>query len=179
MSAVYLLDCNCGRSVELRQQQAGSTLDCPECGTEITAPTFRELSKLPRSDKSGSVAKNKTSWSRKKGLLFALGLPLLLMGAMTLGYVGLKYSKLETKRPTLEQVKSNWNVTDEQISQLTPSQAWDQWKKASGVPVGRPGDPVYEHQRRIAKQYNIYLGMGGLLGLTGLGLLGAMMFVND
>ena len=179
MSTVYLLDCECGRSVELRKQQAGSEVTCQNCDRKIIAPTFRELSKLPTAGKSTPVRKRPT-WTRSKGLLFSFGLPLFLLGfaiCATLVYLS---SQLMTERPTLEQALARYGMHEEDMSEFTPIQTWHVWLRARGVSIEamRAYEPYYEGQRRIAKRYQVYIVMSGILGAIGLACLLAMPFAR-
>ena len=182
MSAIYLFECECGRSVELRNQQAGTEIQCPGCDQTISVPTLRELSKLPRLDetKTASAVATKESWSREKGILFALGLPMFLLGSGLLVYLAMQSGKLMTERPTVERAKQMLGFRDSDIMDKDPLETWDTWKKVRAMPIEsvRRFEPYYEEQRRIAARYKIYMAMTGLLAVIGVGLLAAMLMVK-
>lgn len=175
MSPVYLLDCECGRSVEIRRQQAGSQVTCPGCNKAITVPTFRELAKLPMVHVG---TRKQSSWSREEGLLFSIGLPLLLLGGTVFGYFGYQKSQLLTERPTLEEEKARIGATDAAIVKLTPLETWEMWKNYRHLQTYRFREPFYESNRKLASRDNLFMILGVMLGAIGLVCFVALLVVG-
>ena len=88
MKAVYLLPCTCGQKVRVDAGQAGAKVPCT-CGQQLTVPTFRALRELEQEVPvaSAPVRGGATNdWDAIRGILFSVGLLVLLVSAVLVSY---------------------------------------------------------------------------------------------
>ena len=107
MRATYLLPCKCGASLRVTSVQAGETLRCSTCGTEVTVPALRDLEEFELADKPRR-RRHKLRWGARK-ILITLGLYVTAGSLIALAI-------LWAKRPELPDP-----------STLTPLESWRVW----------------------------------------------------
>jgi hypothetical protein len=172
----YLLPCQCGRQIPISTSQAGETLTC-ECGQSQTAPKLRELRQLPLAGYE-EPARSGLAWSRKQGMLFAGGLAILLLAAITLAITTLQRRTLHTEAPTIAPERMDDFLAE--IDRNTPLQNLEVWKKEIlEEGLEREGDPRYVTERRIAGVLHGIMLAAGAGAVVGLGMIIASFIVRS
>jgi hypothetical protein len=158
----YLLSCQCGETISVRNQQAGESVRC-SCGRVLDVPTLRNLRKLPvvEQGQDESVA---AGWTPLRGWLFAIGLPIILIAVVAICYCAFERRKLDLDKPPME-VLTRYHRDLTKIGLLD---AWNIWTEVQKAPLSRRGTPTYLIHRQRAR-YLRYITMAALgLGLAGL-----------
>jgi hypothetical protein len=73
----YLLPCACGAQIRVTSVQAGESVQCPSCGTSVTAPPWREMAELKTADET-PPRRRRSRWGAREiwimvGLYLAAG----------------------------------------------------------------------------------------------------------
>lgn len=135
MSSQYLLPCSCGKSVCVSASQAGDGVNCT-CGKFLMVPSIRELRKLPEvaKDISKRPAPAKANWSPVQGILFAVGLLMIVIGGgFAIYHVTYAY---EASHYTKDMSAVETEIWDQQLDKLTLSQTIAIWDKATKQGLG-------------------------------------------
>jgi len=157
----YLLSCQCGKTIAVRNQQAGESVRCI-CGQELIVPTLRSLRNLPQVEQ-GRDKPVAPGWTPLRGWLFAIGVPIILLAVGTICYCEFERRKLNLDKPPMELLTRYHR----DLSKLSPLDAWNIWTEVEKSPLARRGTPIYLIHRERAK-YLKYIMMAALgLGLAG------------
>jgi hypothetical protein len=146
--------------------QAGESLRCPTCGTDVPLPTYRELRQLADVDAdrlAGETARR--SWSPAQGYQFVLGL-CLMAGALAAGWVIVgRLVQLQTEPPDVSPL-----VHDVTARSIAPHELWDAWIEMRDDSLADRETPFFLQQRAVAAGYWRWLALLGALALVGLAL---------
>ena len=156
----HLLPCECGISVVVKSQQAGESIGC-ECGKTLLVPGLRNLRQLPSAE--AEKTEPKIHWTRSRGVVFAFGFGIFLLGAGLLGMFGLKRSQLDLNPPSPEIVKQ----FQHDLSEITPSEAWVIWSTWKDRVLYRSRAPVYLQNRARASWLHKLMAGAATIGLLG------------
>jgi hypothetical protein len=164
----YLIPCECGRQIPISTSRAGESLTC-ECGRSFTAPKLRELRQLPAAS-DDQPGPSRRAWSRQQGVLFAVGLALLMVSAVVLTVTTLQRTQLHTEPPEIPPEPLDEFLA--QIDRNTPLQNFEIWQtEILEEGLDRAGDPHYVIERRIASALDWIRLAGGVGAVLGLGMI--------
>lgn len=118
----YLLPCHrCGEKVTVDVSQAGRQLVC-RCGATLEVPSLRAIRSLETAaETAGQVPKR--SWNPTRGVVFALGLVIALVGLAAAAVTGFNW--LNAKIPPPPTV--DYQGLSAEVDALVPVAAWDAW----------------------------------------------------
>ncbi|MEM8679340.1 MAG: hypothetical protein AAGA95_18750 [Pseudomonadota bacterium] len=160
MAQQFLLKCECGQDIEVREQQAGSEVRCVSCGQMLAIPRLRELQQLPHAT-AQELAPSRPAWGLGRGMLFSLGLALILVGGSVAGFYTYWRSQLNIQKPVLDP------RLNPDIQKLDIEQAWTLWEQVRELEMSRR-TPAYLENRRIGKIFLRISLIAGLVALVGL-----------
>lgn len=163
----YFLPCsNCGAKLTIDVSQAGQSISC-ECGSQTEVPTLRVIQKLERAEDSRAAEDDGPAWSQQQGVMFSVGLAILVLGAGLCVYLLWERSKLDTARP-----EDRLRLHDEKaIDDLSPLQTWQLWVQMRDHQLSQEETPEYQLNRQRAQQLLIIASVSGGAAIVGLGLL--------
>lgn len=152
----YVLNCSCGRQLDIEPRQAGESLAC-ECGATVDVPTLRKLRELPLArEASASLAPSASTstgggastWGLRQGAMATC----LIIAALSLAVAGLAW----WTQPTLPEFDpaAYRHVIDQQIDALTPTEAWRVWVE-NFQPLAARGFVKFEHPATAALRQEI------------------------
>lgn len=130
MSTKYLLPCECGKTVPVATFQAGDDVRC-SCGLSLHVPSIMGLKKLQAVD-DGSTPKVKRApgWSPLQGVMFALGM-LILVGSLlpTAYWAALHYQSIPFTKSTDAEESKYFNVEVDKMKLLDSVKLWEEATK--------------------------------------------------
>jgi len=158
----YLLPCpKCDAELPIDVGQAGQTILCRECQADIEVPTMRGIRNLEKAETS-SATKNAPTWSRRQGILFVTGLPIMVASLTLATYLLFLRSQIDTS----------------QVDKMSSAQVWAEWQIARDLPLQRSDVPQYEKNRREAQRLLILAIASAGVSVLGLGTLIAAFVVK-
>lgn len=167
----YVLRCACGTKNSVHRSQAGSRINCPQCGQVLEIPTIRGLSELEIEDEPAAVERNRTvsrrRWSPWKGGLAAVCFVIALIG---LGRSGV-YGCYRWFHPTPFSEVEMLQEAAQLASQFTPVEAWDTWRYLQETGLGAKNPPQAFLAKRFLEEHDLAMAKwaaAGALGLAGL-----------
>jgi flagellar basal body-associated protein FliL len=162
----YLLPCpKCDAELPIDIGQAGQTILCSECQADVEVPTMRGIHKLR---KESSLTNDAPTWSRRQGILFATGLPIMVAALALAAYLLFLRSQIDTSRP-----EDRFRASEEShIEKMSSAEVWGIWQKWRDVQLQRVDIPQYEKNRHQARKLLILVMAS--VGVAALGL-GAMI----
>ncbi|MDA7950587.1 MAG: hypothetical protein MPJ24_03780 [Pirellulaceae bacterium] len=144
----YHLPCDCGETILISTNQAGNTVRCSACGSELVVPTFSKIRQLQaavdepnespqngaglnRVSKTGSGAPKK--WSRTQGLLFTIGTTIVCLALIPSAYFGFQMWNIHriytSQKKTLEEFKKeNFSEFYDRLETTTAPELYDAWQ---------------------------------------------------
>jgi hypothetical protein len=141
----YLINCPCGKQVQVDVGQAGGKVTCA-CGNELDVPTLRNLRHLPQAEPDTAHAS--AGWNPRKGIIAAS----LIIAGLLAAYAGWNYLT-EPAVPKFEDVYSN-SVVDANWDKMNPVEAWTLWVDIYR-PLAETGFHTYEHPHKAAIEEHI------------------------
>ena len=172
MSQRYLLPCSCGKTIPVGLSQAGSSVTC-QCGQSVIVPTVRGLRALPpeggvRQPPPKPAAASEINGVNLQGMMFVIGLVLLLAGLSVAGYYGYEHSQIDVADYSAEYER----LDEEQIDKMAPISLMQLWINFSRDGLGEHVSP--EHViRREASAYAFRSMVAGIgTTILGFGLIG-------
>lgn len=155
MGIKYLLSCKCGEKIEIELYQAGQVITC-QCGESCDVPSMSGIRDLPQGESSKVVDPEVSSkWNRFQGVLFALGVIVIVVSFFVTVYVGRPIFTLDATPLSLE------NITLEESMAV--------WQFFSTTPLEIQQSPLYvENALAItaAKKRVFFSLLGCLAGLA-------------
>lgn len=165
----YQLPCErCGEKSVIDVSQAGRQLVCP-CGATLEIPSLREIRALePAADVSDKP--RRTPWNRGRGILFAVGLVIAVLGALVAASAGTSwYTAKAPVLPTPAEIEASLP----EVGELEAPQAFEMWKDLRDQGLGQHRDPpnvVFE--AAVQRVFTVFIG--GLVALA-LGLVATLV----
>jgi hypothetical protein len=170
----YLLPCpKCDAELPIDVGQAGQTILCRECQTDVEVPTMRGIRNLEKAETS-SVTKNAPTWSRRQGILFVTGLPVLVASLALAAYLFFWRSQIDTARPE-DRFRA---IGESQIDKMSSAQVWAVWQGVRDSHLQRSDVPQYEKNRREARKLLILAIVSIGVSVLGLGTMIAAFLVK-
>jgi hypothetical protein len=159
----YLLPCGaCGKKHAVDPSQAGQQLACA-CGASLEVPSLRGLRGLERAE-AASGERPGRAWTPGRGVVFAAGVLLAVLGLLIAGYSLLARSGIDTSEPPPADLKS-WY---EGIEAMTPAQMLEVWQgevRARGLGPYVP--PRHLIAQEFARRCRIIMFVGLVLTAVG------------
>ena len=165
MAQKFLLSCpSCGTQIPVELSQAGERIVCT-CGTQLEVPAMRHIRELPRAATDTPKAVARKSWPLAYGLIFALGLVVMVGGLAIAGYYQWGRSQLHTEETKWDDIKA----AERAIDALPVDIAFEQWKQIRDYGLGPQTPPEFVVHRRVSRiWFRIILGA---LGVAAVGLM--------
>ena len=169
MSAQFLLPCpQCEHKIPVSAKHAGGQAVCSGCQTDVDIPKLRDL-KLYADDADTSAASSRSTaipgeQSRAKGLLFALGVLIAIIGSAVGGYV-LYSANQKFVRVEFEESLSK---VEEKIDSMSPAELYEEW---SARPTTLGNWQEFEFIKRNREATVLQTISFIVFGIAGVGLL--------
>lgn len=127
----YILPCSsCQNKLSVAKSQAGMTITCPSCGTNVQVPTIRGFSSLSVAEPELAARRGKSKSSPP--VLGVLSVLFLLISVPCLSYAGYLYSiRVSFSSPldfTEEDLIQDIRQT---MLEMPPAAVWDNWNEIS------------------------------------------------
>lgn len=139
----YRFPCErCGEKLVIDISQAGRQIVC-RCGAALEVPSLRAIRALEVAP-DASVKPRRPAWNRGRGLMFAAGLVIALLGLLVAGAGGAVW--LTAQAPP-SPAPSDLAAALTAIDQLKAPRAWDLWAemRTNGLgPYFEPSQAVFE-----------------------------------
>jgi hypothetical protein len=134
---------------------------------------MRGIRDLKKAEGSTST-KDAPTWSRRQGILFATGLPIMIIALALATYFLFLRSKIDTSRP-----EDQTRARDEaKIDAMSSEEVWTSWQSIRDAQLQRFEAPEYIQNRDEARKFLILaIASVGVAGL-GLGAMVAAFFVK-
>ena len=133
----YLLPCSCGRNLPVEMSQAGQHISC-KCGVLLEVPPLRSLRELATAIRA-EAADSKT-WGPAERLSLVSGLTLVALSLLVFAFSYI--ATLQTDNS--QQVdKNSYRLVREPLDDLSPSEAWIEWRSLHSNPLRRNKDFVF------------------------------------
>ncbi|MEQ8788204.1 MAG: hypothetical protein RIC55_17985 [Pirellulaceae bacterium] len=172
----HLLPCpKCDADLTIDVGQAGQTISCGECHAEVEVPTMRGIRGLPTVAGSSSLGSAEPQWSRRQGILFATGLPVLVVALGVATYLLYLRSLVDTSRPD-DRLRATEEV---KIDQMTPLEVWGIWQQVRDLRLQRLEIPQHEKNRRYAQNLFIFAMISVGVSVLGLGTMILSFFLRS
>jgi hypothetical protein len=171
----YLLPCSCGKSVAVEVSLAGQTVRCA-CGNVLEVPAMRLIRQLPMADAATSNRPPRDlSWSLPQGLLFAVGLALMVGGLATAAYFQLGRARLDTDEKPWDNIAQAHRTID----QMNIDQTWELWKIVRTERIGPYVPPAFVMYRYVSAYWlkNVISGM--VVAVVGLVVMLSAFFARS
>ena len=164
----YLLPCErCGEKLTVDVSQAGRQLAC-RCGTTLEVPSLRAIRSLETvADRSAKPARR--SWNPTRGVLFAVGLVLVLAGLIVAGNAGIRWATATVPPPPVV----NAGPVLAEVDTLSSADTWDAWIDLRNNGLG-PYMPTAKFMVEAALQHIFRVMVAGLT-VAGAGLVIAVV----
>jgi hypothetical protein len=164
MATKYLLPCSCGKAARVDTHQAGDTTVCV-CGKTLVVPSMRELRELQPAPAEDAAGKPTAQWSKREGLVFAVGLLVLLTGLCVAGYFQIGRLGLDTRETRYDNLEDSL----QQIDSMNVSELWDAWSGVLEFGIGPYSPPSFVVNRHVSSKWLLIIWGG--LGFACLGIL--------
>ena len=171
MSIRYLFPCpsaSCDHKFELVGKQAGQTLSCPKCNSQVEAPKLGELKRLETTGEiePSSRASKSSGGSRLKNFLFVSGLGLAIVSGLC-GYFLFQHAKSKQTSFDLEGLLSQFEQAADNQGPVNLLRHYESLDLDGGLPEWTEQPYIGE-----SRQAEILMkGAYGLFALSGIGLL--------
>ena len=154
----YLLPCErCGEKLTVDVSQAGRQLAC-RCGATLEVPSLRAIRSLETvADRSAKPARR--SWNPTRGVLFAVGLVLVLAGLIVAGNAGIRWATATVPPPPVV----NAGPVLAEVDTLSSADTWDAWIDLRNNGLG-PYMPTAKFMVEAALEHIFRVMVGGTRG---------------
>jgi hypothetical protein len=154
--------CACGVEHLVVPSEAGQQIRC-SCGQVLEVPTLRRLRQLPTSG-SGDSRGTRRTWSTGQGLLFNVGLVILVLALFALAFLGRKRSQLSLERPAFPYQE----FVAKEVAQWNVNELWEFWTANREVKLDARPTPDYLIARQLARRLDGFLMVAAAFGVLGL-----------
>ncbi|HBE68327.1 MAG TPA: hypothetical protein DDW52_09290 [Planctomycetaceae bacterium] len=145
----YLLRCQCGTDLHVTTSQAGDTVHCKACNSEVDVPRLRELKALPTvaSEESTTLLDQPNAWRTWRGPTIALCAGALLVFGAYATWFSLQYLAVDRTHDTDFEIAYG----NEAFDQYSPEELSLVWNNYEEVGIGQKQMPEYEKWQRYAE----------------------------
>ena len=163
------MPCDCGESVVIEAGQAGQQVTC-KCGATLEVPTLRGVKQLDvyESPTAKEAAVDGSGWNALFGVMFSLGLLLLVIAGPIAGYLFYQASGLDTDGGDW----SNAAAANQSIDNADTFHLLDIWKDFRESGLGPKLKPQYLANRETVSQYQTGGTIAAAVAVIGLLLVG-------
>ena len=169
MTISYFLPCDCGTQQQVQTTQAGESLTCAACGTQLEVPTLRRLRELEIVVGENSSRTVASSWTPVQGTMFLVGSVIAIVSFAAILFFTVSDRKLSAKATVLQ----NKQLVLENLADLTPEESWLEWQTLQNLPPKRL--PLHNQQ---AINWKFYRNIAASLCLAGTVLAGLALIVG-
>lgn len=166
MSETYLVECTCGKSIPVRQQQAGEEIECA-CGQPVRVPNLGRLRQCPRAEQAATPAATHATWDFSRGITFSLGALICLISLGVLVFLFSQDRRLVVEPPKLEQL-----VFSADPQSWSPAESYQAWKEVQTFELRERDDPYFVINRRWRRLFRIQMAVAGVFLIGGLVAIG-------
>jgi hypothetical protein len=159
----YLLPCGaCGEKHAIEPRQAGRKISCG-CGAVLEVPSLRGIRELAHTAPTKTRRAGPT-WSPARGIAFAVGMLVAVVGLLVAGYALLVWLNLDTSEPPPEDLTAAYAGID----QKTPEETLLLWQEEiRNQGLGTHQVPAYLVARDIARFFGMLAIAGVCLTVIG------------
>lgn len=161
MSTTYSLTCECGRTIAVRPQQAGSSISC-ECGRMVDVPRLGELRRNAVVATADAATNPTSRWELRDGVPFSLGALVMLLALGSLAFLIRQDQRLMVDAPTL----SDFEFTDDPRNWPAPV-AFERWTQIRDVRLGGREEPYFVTHRIFRRQLRTLMAIATVFLLVG------------
>ena len=173
MSELYLLPCQCGKTVPVSVAQAGSQVQCG-CGLPVEVPKMREIRALKPVPKSEVPVSHRDGENQYNGVtpqraFFAICMCVGIIASIICGEMAFRLSQMQVAPPRdVEHV-----MDDRFVDGLTKTETLDVWMRFKKLGIsGTPGSQWHETREEYARLKTLIKATGMIAGL---GFLSAVL----
>lgn len=161
----YRLPCQrCGRALLIDVSQAGQQVGC-DCGEALEVPSLRAIRALEPAAEVQATSRRR-SWDRGRGLLFAAGVVLAVLGSLIAGAAATGWlASSPPLSPTPQDIEAAVAVVDG----LTAPQAWDLWSEMRSQGLGQYMEPPQSVYQAYLRHVRLVFLVGAVLLAAGIG----------
>lgn len=164
MSNKFLLPCDCGRSVAVEVTQAGQRVTC-SCGKQLAVPSLRAIRQLPPATNVSNPQKARLpTWNPIKGVLFAVGAVLVIVGVATAVYSYSIYQQASAFQPS----ETAYSETLVMIDKMTPSEVFDAWHHITEQGLEPAGSSPFAKAQEVALEKRRMMSIAVAMTVAGL-----------
>ena len=156
----YLLPCQqCSEKLVVDVSQAGRQLTC-RCGATLEVPSLRAIRALETVAETAAQPPQR-SWNPTRGVVFALGLVVALVGLSLAGVAGFGWVNAKIPPPPVVDAEA----TLAELDGLVPAAAWDAWVDLRNNGIG-PYVPPAKFMAELSVQRVFRVMVGGFVVLA-------------
>ena len=150
----YLLPCQqCSEKLVVDVSQAGRQLTC-RCGATLEVPSLRAIRALETVAETAAQPP-KRSWNPTRGVVFALGLVVALVGLCVAGVAGFGWVNAKIPPPPTVDLEAILAEVDA----FVPAAAWDDWVDLRNNGLGAYVPPArFLAERSLQRVFRIMVG---------------------
>lgn len=130
----YLLPCSCGRNLPVEMSQAGQHVVC-KCGGLLEVPTLRSLRELETTIHTEGAGSE--DGGRAERLLLVFGLTLVVLSLLVFTF---SYTATLLTDNSQQVAKGPYRLVREPLDDLSPTEAWIEWRSLHSDPLTRNKD---------------------------------------
>ena len=158
----YLLPCSCGEKLPVEMSQAGQHVSC-KCGMLLEVPPLRSLPELEttiHTEGPGSKA-----WGRAERLWIVSGLTLVVLSLLVFSF---SYTATLLTENRQQADKGSYRLVREPLDDLSPTEAWIEWRSLRSNPLIRNKDFVFWTKLRATLNPQRDQRVAGAIAIAGL-----------
>jgi len=188
----YLLPCDCGAKVTISRSQAGMSLLCPQCSTQLQVPTIRNMSLLAAAESPVDKSKphgHSTKGTRNRSPIFLglLAAAFMLVAIGSLAYAGWIAYERYSILSNLSESKVDLSKTEEDFLkeiratalQAPPADTWDYWNLLANQGLSEPNPPDFFRIKRYLAAQKPVMNRWFAIGGVSLALFVATAFITQ
>lgn len=163
----YRLPCQrCGQTLLIDVSQAGQQVACG-CGAALEVPSLRAIRALEPAAEVQAKSRRQ-SWDRGRGLLFAAGVVLAVLGGLVAGATAAGWlASAPPPSPSPKDIEAAVAVVDG----LSAPQTWDLWAEMRSQGLGQYMEPPQSVYQAYLRHVRMVFLVGAVLLAAGIGAI--------
>lgn len=169
----YRFPCErCGEKLVIDVSQAGRQVVC-RCGEALEVPSLRVIRSLETAT-DDSVKPRRRSWDRGRGVIFAAGMVIAVLGLATAGAASIGWLTAHAPpSPSPSDVKAILTAVDE----LSAPRVWDLWAEMRTNGLGQYYEPPQAVFEAFLRRVRAVFVVGVVLLAVGIAAAASSVFV--
>jgi hypothetical protein len=169
----YRFPCErCGEKLVIDVSQAGRQINC-RCGAALEVPSLRAIRALETAP-DDSVKLRRPSWNLGRGVMFAGGLVIALLGLLAAGAGGFGWLTAQAPpSPSPSDIEAALTVVD----QLSAPRAWDLWAEMRTNGLGQYFEPPQSVFEAFLRRVQLVVFAGVVILAVGLAAMVSSIFL--